>query len=133
MRKVGKSAIVLFATYIAGLFGLSYLVTGSWKFLEATYGVMWVPRCGIFIPLIELICSHAFRLFVPDLTPNVGLYWYFFIEMFDQFRTFFLCVFQILAFVFVIPISTAFRWVVTFSSNDRRRCVGSHYSKPLNL
>ena len=28
-----------------------------------------------------------------DLTPNLGLYWYFFAEMFDDFRAFFLCAF----------------------------------------
>lgn len=58
---------------IAGLLGASYLVTGcSWEFISATYGV---------------------HLLVPDLTPNVGLWWYFFIEMFDSFREFFLGVF----------------------------------------
>lgn len=53
------------------LFGSAFL-TGSWDFLSATYGV---------------------RLLLPDLTPNVGLWWYFFIEMFDSFREFFLGVF----------------------------------------
>lgn len=58
---------------IAGLLGLSYLITGNfWEFMSATYG---------------------FHLLVPDLTPNVGLWWYFFIEMFDSFREFFLGVF----------------------------------------
>jgi phosphatidylinositol glycan class U len=48
-------------------------VTGrSWEFLSSTYGV---------------------HLLLPDLTPNVGLWWYFFIEMFDSFREFFLGVF----------------------------------------
>ncbi|KAL8802807.1 MAG: hypothetical protein Q9182_003567 [Xanthomendoza sp. 2 TL-2023] len=52
---------------------ISYLVTGqSWEFLQSTYGV---------------------HLLLPDLTPNVGLWWYFFIEMFDSFREFFLGVF----------------------------------------
>lgn len=51
---------------------ISALLTGSWEFLSATYGV---------------------RLLLPDLTPNVGLWWYFFIEMFDSFREFFLGVF----------------------------------------
>ncbi|KAL1613015.1 hypothetical protein SLS60_001247 [Paraconiothyrium brasiliense] len=50
----------------------SALLTGSWDFLEATYGV---------------------RILLPDLTPNVGLWWYFFTEMFDSFRDFFLGVF----------------------------------------
>ncbi|KAK0745781.1 GPI transamidase subunit PIG-U [Schizothecium vesticola] len=54
------------------LFPMSYLITGSWEFLPATYGV---------------------QLTLSDLTPNIGLWWYFFIEMFDSFRSFFLAVF----------------------------------------
>ncbi|EAT92331.1 hypothetical protein HBH56_137460 [Parastagonospora nodorum] len=57
---------------IGALLSASAFVTGSWDFLGATYGV---------------------RLLLPDLTPNVGLWWYFFIEMFDSFREFFLGVF----------------------------------------
>jgi phosphatidylinositol glycan class U len=55
-----------------GLLWISALLTGSWEFLTATYGV---------------------RLLLSDLTPTVGLWWYFFIEMFDSFREFFLGVF----------------------------------------
>jgi len=67
-----QNASILFGS-IAGLLGLSYLITGNfWEFMSATYG---------------------FHLLVPDLTPNVGLWWYFFIEMFDSFREFFLGVF----------------------------------------
>ncbi|KAK8195214.1 GPI transamidase-like protein component PIG-U [Phyllosticta capitalensis] len=51
---------------------LSYLLMGSWEFISSTYGV---------------------HLLLPDLTPNVGLWWYFFTEMFDSFREFFLGVF----------------------------------------
>lgn len=55
---------------INGLLWLSFMVMGgSWEFLSATYG---------------------FHLSVPDLTPNVGLWWYFFVEIFDSFREFFL-------------------------------------------
>ncbi|KAI1852099.1 hypothetical protein JX266_002952 [Neoarthrinium moseri] len=55
------------------LFGLSsYALTGSWEFLDSTYGI---------------------QLTLTDLTPNVGLWWYFFVEMFDSFRSFFLGVF----------------------------------------
>ena len=55
------------------LLAMSYLITGaSWEFLASTYGV---------------------HLLLTDLTPNTGLWWYFFIEMFDSFREFFLGVF----------------------------------------
>ena len=69
-----------FTSFTTGLFSLialllaiSYLISGrSFDFLGATYGV---------------------QLTLTDLTPNVGLWWYFFIEMFDPFREFFLGVF----------------------------------------
>ncbi|KAI5288176.1 hypothetical protein KEM54_005415 [Ascosphaera aggregata] len=64
--------IVIFGLSIASLLFVSYLITSSWAFIPATYGV---------------------QLLVPDLTPNVGLWWYFLIEIFDPFREFFLGVF----------------------------------------
>ncbi|KAG0023495.1 hypothetical protein BGZ80_009270 [Entomortierella chlamydospora] len=53
---------------------------------------------------------------VSDLTPNLGLFWYFFIEMFDQFRPFFLVVFQIHVFIFAVPISIKLRKYPLFVS-----------------
>ncbi|XP_008319495.3 phosphatidylinositol glycan anchor biosynthesis class U protein [Cynoglossus semilaevis] len=63
---------------------LSFFLLGSWDFLSSVYG---------------------FILSVPDLTPNIGLFWYFFAEMFEHFRLFFLCVFQINVFFYTIPLS----------------------------
>ncbi|KAI9096423.1 GPI transamidase subunit PIG-U [Phlyctochytrium arcticum] len=83
-----RRSLPLLFSYLCCLLVVSYALVGSWQFLRATYGTI---------------------LFVPDLTPTIGLYWYFFIEMFDQFRTFFICVFQMLAFVFVIPLSLVFK------------------------
>jgi phosphatidylinositol glycan class U len=68
----GISHISGMAFVISSLLYLSYMITGSTQFLSSTYGT----------PLL-----------LPDLTPNVGLWWYFFIEMFDSFREFFLGVF----------------------------------------
>lgn len=63
----------MFSASIAWLLYVSsVLAGGSWEFLTSTYGV---------------------HLLLPDLTPNIGLWWYFFIEMFDSFREFFLGVF----------------------------------------
>lgn len=65
--------VAIFTASLVWLLYISYIITGgSWKFLPSTYGV---------------------QLLMPDLTPNVGLWWYFFIEMFDSFREFFLGVF----------------------------------------
>ncbi|KAI1919073.1 hypothetical protein LOZ53_001738 [Ophidiomyces ophidiicola] len=64
---------LILAGSIVTLLYVSYHIVGrSWSFIPATYGV---------------------QLLVPDLTPNVGLWWYFLIEIFDPFREFFLGVF----------------------------------------
>ena len=78
--KTQQSPATFSATYVsiflvgtAWLLYMSNILTGgSWEFVFSTYGV---------------------QLLLPDLTPNVGLWWYFFIEMFDSFREFFLGVF----------------------------------------
>ncbi|KAK2184084.1 hypothetical protein NP493_283g03002 [Ridgeia piscesae] len=66
----------------------SYCLEGSWDFISSTYG---------------------FILSVPDLTPNIGIFWYFFTEMFEHFRLFFLCVFQINVFIYTVPLSIKLR------------------------
>ncbi|RZC34136.1 PIG-U domain containing protein [Asbolus verrucosus] len=53
---------------------------------------------------------YGFILTVPDLQPNIGLFWYFFTEMFDHFRDLFICSFQINATIlYLIPLSIKFR------------------------
>ncbi|GAA5891547.1 hypothetical protein JCM6882_004506 [Rhodosporidiobolus microsporus] len=78
-----------FALHQAALLGLSWYLTGqSWAFLRSAYGVI---------------------LTIPDLTPNIGLSWYFFIEMFDHFRAFFLGVFALHPVVYVAPLTYFYR------------------------
>ncbi|OXB39768.1 phosphatidylinositol glycan, class U [Cryptococcus neoformans] len=48
--------------------------------------------------------SLGTSLEVTNLTPNVGMWWYFFTEMFDHFRTFFLGVFQLHTVIYIAPI-----------------------------
>uniref|UniRef100_A0A2C9L8E4 Uncharacterized protein n=1 Tax=Biomphalaria glabrata TaxID=6526 RepID=A0A2C9L8E4_BIOGL len=78
----------LFLFFVTFLLGISYLyLEGSLDFIYSTYG---------------------FILTVPDLTPNVGVFWYFFTEMFDHFRTFFVCVFQLNAVIYTVPLTVKF-------------------------
>ncbi|XP_055343887.1 phosphatidylinositol glycan anchor biosynthesis class U protein-like [Paramacrobiotus metropolitanus] len=63
-------------------------IMGSWTFLRGVYG---------------------FLISAPDLTPNIGLYWYFFTEMFEQFRSFFIWVFLINICIYSIPVSVKLR------------------------
>ncbi|ETN82024.1 GPI transamidase subunit PIG-U [Necator americanus] len=46
---------------------------------------------------------------VDDLTPNVGLVWYFFTQVFEHFRAFYLAVFQINLLVYVVPLLLSLR------------------------
>ncbi|KAL2426990.1 Phosphatidylinositol glycan anchor biosynthesis class U protein [Exophiala dermatitidis] len=70
------SAPVLIISYLGALAALlittPILTDGFSDFLSSCYGA---------------------QLTVTDLTPNVGLWWYFFIEIFDSFRDFFIGVF----------------------------------------
>ncbi|KAH0842632.1 Phosphatidylinositol glycan anchor biosynthesis class U protein [Fonsecaea pedrosoi] len=67
------ASIVSYAAGLAALLATTPILTsGFWNFLASCYGV---------------------QITVPDLTPNVGLWWYFFIEIFDSFRDFFIGVF----------------------------------------
>lgn len=76
-------SLLAFGAASALLLLVSAEIAGGWDFLEATYG---------------------FILSAPDLTPNIGLFWYFFTEMFEHFRLFFLAVFQLNALVYVAPL-----------------------------
>ena len=44
-----------------------------------------------------------------DLTPNMGLWWYFFAEMFEHFRAFFLFVFHIQPALLLLPLTLRLR------------------------
>ena len=88
-----------FAITLGIIYYLSYLVMGnSWTFMFSTLG---------------------FTLAVPELTPNMGLFWYFFTEMFEHFRVFFVCTFQINCFVYVYPLASRLKnQVLHFRSYD---------------
>jgi phosphatidylinositol glycan class U len=73
LAKFAATNVLIVVGCVISLLGMSFVLAGnSWEFLARTYGI---------------------QLTLSDLTPNVGLWWYFFIEMFDSFRAFFLGVF----------------------------------------
>lgn len=79
----------LLCLYSAVIFGLNlYLQDFNTSFIEHTY---------------------LFILKVPDLVPNLGLFWYFFTEMFDHFRLFFTYVFQMNTLIYAIPLTIRLR------------------------
>jgi len=73
-----------FVMYLATLISLSSVVSAGFR---------WVPR------------TWGAVLTLPDLTPNPGLWWYFFTEMFDHFRPFFLIVFSVHILIYVAPVT----------------------------
>ena len=82
-------SLVLFGIFMMSLLQLSqYSMSNSWQFTTSTF---------------------QFQLTVPDLTPNIGIYWYFFTEMFEHFRSFFLFTFQTNSFLYKIPLAIMFR------------------------
>ncbi|KAJ8696015.1 hypothetical protein PTI98_005916 [Pleurotus ostreatus] len=58
-------------------------------------GVLAVASCIAAGNLLWISRSWGSNLMLPDLTPNPGMWWYFFTEMFDHFRPFFLMVFSV--------------------------------------
>ncbi|KAF5285711.1 hypothetical protein FQA39_LY16517 [Lamprigera yunnana] len=83
------SAALLTVVFWSLITYISYSCYKRGDFLESTYG---------------------FIMSVPDLRPNIGLFWYFFIEMFEHFRSLFIYSFQInVTILYLIPLSIRFR------------------------
>lgn len=75
--------LAAFAAWCGVILGACWLVlSGSWAFLI-------VAARG------QLLCEN--------LTPNIGLYWYFFAEVFPRFRGFFRVLFLSQPYVYVLP------------------------------
>lgn len=66
--------------------------------------------CGLYMKeyggLQEMIQrTYGFMLTVEDLSPNIGVLWYFFAEVFDFFRNFFLIVFHVNILFMLLPLA----------------------------
>lgn len=78
-----------------------------WASLWSCYVLL---LCGISVRryggLGEMFKStYGFILTVPDLSPNIGVLWYFFAEVFDYFRNFFLIVFHVNILFMILPLA----------------------------
>lgn len=91
-KNVKSTIIILIMTFLSMfilLLGICYYIMGSWSFLWNTYG---------------------FILLVPDLHPNLGLYWYFLTEMFEHFRPLFIASLQInVLLLYIVPLALRLR------------------------
>lgn len=90
---------------------------GSWK---SAIKIVIHVALGIlsFVLLSRVFCSdwsflkgvYTFAFTVDNLYPNVGLFWYFFTEMFEHFYELFIAAFQINALcLYVVPVGIRFR------------------------
>lgn len=89
--------VVEFTCTLLVLLILSAYISCGWTFLHAVYRPIFM---------------------VSDLTPNIGLFWYFFAEMFQHFEALFLAAFQINSFIYAVPLTLRFRdrpFLVLFS------------------
>ncbi|KAL7740958.1 hypothetical protein ACLKA6_014109 [Drosophila palustris] len=86
---LGIALFMIFVSCCLIIAGANFLVLNSWNFLDGTLGFIFYFR---------------------DLQPNIGLFWYFFTEMFEHFRTMFLITFQLNATVlYLVPLSIKLR------------------------
>ncbi|EIM81126.1 PIG-U-domain-containing protein [Stereum hirsutum FP-91666 SS1] len=88
LRKAVSPLLIEFVLYFLVLTGVSTTIAGGWGWVGNTWGA---------------------GLTLPDLTPNPGLWWYFFTEMFDHFRPFFLMVFSAHLLIYVFPVCAKFQ------------------------
>ncbi|KAK9512798.1 hypothetical protein O3M35_001133 [Rhynocoris fuscipes] len=80
--------LTTFLATLSAILYVSYIIIGDWSFLNSVYVVI---------------------LTVPDLRPNIGLFWYFFTEMFEHFRLLFIFSFQLNAtLLYLAPLSLRF-------------------------
>ncbi|KAM3321859.1 phosphatidylinositol glycan anchor biosynthesis class U protein [Capsicum chacoense] len=78
-----------------------------WVFIWTLYTLF---MCGIFMRnyggLSEMFSrTYGFILTVKDLSPNIGVLWYFFAEVFEFFRDFFLIVFHLNILFMILPLA----------------------------
>jgi len=108
----GKKIIPLLAEFLAYTVVLtlaSTLVSGGWAWVPQTWGA---------------------SLTLPDLTPNCGLWWYFFTEMFDYFRPFFLMVFSIHLLIYIAPVCIKFQYDPLYAAFILLGILGAFKSYP---
>ncbi|KAK8527805.1 hypothetical protein V6N13_085612 [Hibiscus sabdariffa] len=90
--------------------GFSWGPIIHFAFWALVWSVYVLVLCGIslkqFGGLWEMFKStYGFILTVEDLSPNIGVLWYFFAEVFEFFRNFFLIVFHVNILFIILPLA----------------------------
>lgn len=82
--KLLRVSLVIYLGSLLLLASASFAFTSSWRFLDNCYLAV---------------------VFFKKITPNVGLWWYLFTEMFEFFTPFYLGMFNLYSFSFIVPIA----------------------------
>ncbi|KAF9616903.1 hypothetical protein IFM89_032865 [Coptis chinensis] len=88
----------------------------SWR--PVIYFLLWAAIWAVYVLFLCSISlkqygglsemfkrTHGFILTVEDLSPNIGVLWYFFAEVFEFFREFFLIVFHVNILFMILPLA----------------------------
>lgn len=82
------TTVAMFLAMMVSALYACYAIMGDWQFIQSVYVVI---------------------LSVTDLRPNIGLFWYFFTEMFEHFRLLFIYSFQLNAtLLYLAPLALRF-------------------------
>lgn len=95
------------------LLGLAHSLDSDWKTVYAHGFCLFSSACGILM-LASFVMTASFQFLdqcygivvkFNKITPNIGLWWYIFTEMFEFFTPFYVGVFNLYSVVFVIPLT----------------------------
>ncbi|KAL4273232.1 hypothetical protein GQ457_13G006950 [Hibiscus cannabinus] len=65
----------------------------------------WALVWSVYLLVLFEPGTYGFILTVEDLSPNIGVLWYFFAEVFEFFRNFFLIVFHVNILFMILPLA----------------------------
>lgn len=98
------------AVFAASVACARHLGVPTQQWLSSTYGFMLVRVACAELPQATAdAATHRCQQRVDDLAPNMGLWWYFFSEIFEHFRTFFLFVFHVQSLLLLVPLTIRLR------------------------
>ncbi|CAL1712898.1 unnamed protein product [Somion occarium] len=84
-----------------------------------------LPSAIFIVPMILLLLSdpvsrlaspREFNTYLSSILAKLGLWWYFFTEMFDHFRPFFLMVFSAHLLIYVLPVCLKFQHDILYAT-----------------
>lgn len=85
------TVINIYVLFLLQILALNYFIVGKEYFIE------------------YIMKSYVFTYNVEDLQPNIGVFWYYFTEVFSDFRALFIFALQYNPILYMIPVSIRFK------------------------